>query len=332
MSGLGRSRQVALAAAVGCTVDACAAISGLDQLRIDCGSGLCDDGSIGASSSDAGDIDGNAQRFVDAPPGSSGEIATDGGYDEVSSDAPAVIGEGGGDTSANADVGDESVSSVDGAGECGASPNDPDHCGRCDVRCGPCGGVRACLNGICAGGTVYFYEPFSDNAQGWSLDPSWSIAPECSSPPPPMMGFPDPTLDHTPTAGDGGVAGAYVCGNTPARQTSAFRYATSPPIDVSAAQTLKLTFYRWLNTDRSAWMVSAVDVFDGSAWQGVFSNTTNPTTLVTDSTWGKLEYDVTAYKNGAFRVRFGYAVLRPDAYAMSSWNVDDVTLSSASCP
>ena len=53
--------------------------------------------------------------------------------------------------------------------------------------------------------------------------------------------------------------------------------------------------------------------------------------MVTDSVWGKIEYDVTAYKNSAFRVRFGYSI-GAGAYVMSSWNVDDVTPSTTSCP
>jgi hypothetical protein len=31
-------------------------------------------------------------------------------------------------------------------------------------------------------------------------------------------------------------------------------------------------------------------------------------------------------------VRFGYEVLGTKAYAMSCWNVDDITVSSAACP
>jgi hypothetical protein len=329
-------RRVVLGAAVGCAVAACAAISGLDRLRVDCSSGLCDDGSTaGTSTNDSGDGEGGGVSFTDAYEESSAETVADGDSDggasgETFSDAPSTLGEG--PMGMTGDGSGEGASSIDGAGECAASPSDPDHCGRCDVRCGACGGARVCLNGACAGGTVYFYEPFSDNAQGWTLDPSWSIAPECSSPPAPMMGFPDPTLDHTSSAGDGGVVGAYVCGNTLAGQTSPFRYATSPAIDVSAAPALKLTFYRWLNTDRPAWMLSTVDVFDGSVWQPVYTNANGSSTLATDSAWGKFEYDVTAFKNSVFRVRFGYAVLRVDAYAMSSWNVDDVTVSSGSCP
>jgi hypothetical protein len=98
---------------------------------------------------------------------------------------------------------------------------------------------------------------------------------------------------------------------------------------VSAASTVKLTFYRWLNSDGSTWMTSKVDVFDGNAWVNVYSN---PSAIVADGAWTKLEYDVTAHKNAAFRVRFGYAVVSTGAYVMSLWNVDDVTLSQSSCP
>jgi hypothetical protein len=130
--------------------------------------------------------------------------------------------------------------------------------------------------------------------------------------------------------GEGGVIGAYVCGNNPRGQLSAPRYATSPPVEVSAAPTLKLTFYRWLNTDEPAYMASTVDVFDGATWRNVYTNP--PSALVTDAAWTKVEYDVTAYRNAAFQVRFGYASTSTKVYAVSPWNVDDVTLSAGSCP
>jgi hypothetical protein len=123
-----------------------------------------------------------------------------------------------------------------------------------------------------------------------------------------------------------------VCGNNPTGSTSPFTYATSPSVDVSTAPALILTFYRWLNTDSAGWMTSTVDVFDGSSWVNLYSNPTGSAGIVTDSAWMKVSYDVTAHKNAAFRVRFGYAIVDAGVYAMSCWNVDDVMLSSVACP
>jgi len=179
-------------------------------------------------------------------------------------------------------------------------------------------------------GTVYLLENFSGAAPGWTFDATWAVATTCATPPAPQKGHPDPTVDHT-TGAAGGVAGAYVCGNNPTGITSPFAYATSPAVDVSAAPTVILTFYRWLNTDSAGWMTSTVDVFDGSTWVNVYSNPTGSAGIVTDSAWTKVTFDVTAHKNAAFRVRFGYSILDGGVYAMSCWNVDDVMLSSVAC-
>jgi hypothetical protein len=176
-------------------------------------------------------------------------------------------------------------------------------------------------------GTVYFQEHFDDNSQGWNLGTSWGIEPTCANPPTPTKGNPDPTVDHT-TGTAGGVAGAYPCGNNPKQVVSAL-YATSPAVDVSSAPALFLTFYRWLNSDESTYMTSTVDVWSGSAWVNLYSN---PASVVTDAAWTLQSFDVTAYKNAAFKVRFGYSILTTGVYQMSCWNVDDVVLSTVACP
>jgi hypothetical protein len=213
------------------------------------------------------------------------------------------------DSKSDADADSGPVSDADSAPDADAGPANAD------------AGDGAC-------GTVYLFENFDGTAPGWTLDATWAVALTCASPPAPQKGHPDPTVDHT-TGGAGGVVGAYVCGNNPTGITSPFAYATSPAVDVSTAPSVTLTFYRWLNTDRAGWMTSTVDVFDGSTWVNVYSNPTG--SVVTDSAWTKVTYDVTAHKNAAFRVRFGYSVLDAGVYAMSCWNVDDVMVSSVAC-
>ena len=228
-------------------------------------------------------------------------------------------------TAADATSGDEGESEGADAGvdaDAGASA-DAD----ADVDAGSI--VDAASDSPC--GTVYLSESFDGDGGGWSLDDTWSVAPTCAAPPAPQKGNPDPTVDHT-TGASGGVAGAYVCGNNPSGTTSAFRYATSPAVDTSSASTLKLRFYRWLNTDADGWMTSTVDVYDGSAWVNVYTNPSGAGNIVADAAWTLVEYDVTAQKNAAFRVRFGYEVTDSGVYSMSCWNVDDVMVSTAACP
>jgi hypothetical protein len=183
--------------------------------------------------------------------------------------------------------------------------------------------------GVCEGPTVYFYEPFADNGAGWMLGTEWQIGPAAMSAAT-THGFPDPDADHTPTD-DNGIAGV-VIGGTTATSVHAPYYLTSPAVDTSGASTVMLTFWRWLNSDSGDWMRSTVDVWDGTGWVNLYTNAGGSRVWVTDDAWTKIEYDVSAYKNAAFRVRFGVAIVQNFALTFSSWNVDDVVLSSQSCP
>jgi hypothetical protein len=318
----GTSRLV-VAAIAGSTLVACAAVTGLDQITEDgCAPSGCPDGAI------TPDVGGGNERWEGAAAGETG--GDSGGRDSGAGDAGGRdVGE---DRDVPADAVPEAVaeSSAEAGGDANADANPS------DGEAGPVDAVSDAQPISDSGpdspcGTVYLHETFDGNSQGWTLDSTWSIAPTCANPPAPQKGYPDPTVDHT-TSAAGGVAAAYACGNNPPGATSPARYATSRAVDVSAAASLKLAFYRWLNSDAQGWMTSTVDVFDGSAWVNVYTNPAGSGNIVADSAWTRVEYDVTAYKNTAFRVRFGYAVTATGVYAMSCWNVDDLTLSTASCP
>jgi hypothetical protein len=284
---------------------ACAALSGLDQITESaCAPDCLDDAAANEAAPDTAAEGTTADRSVP----NVAEAAPDTQFAEAS---PADAGAG-----ADTEVDPDAVAVTDTrtetqnevGGESGPSDSGTDACG-----------------------TVYLFENFDGPTPGWTLDATWTVATTCANPPAPQKGYPDPTVDHT-TGAAGGVVGAYVCGNNPTGQTSPFVYATSPAVDVSAAPSVILTFYRWLNTDETAWMTSTVDVFDGSAWVNVYTNPSGSAGRVTDSAWTKVTYDVTAHKNAALQVRFGYEVVDSGVYAMSCWNVDDVMLSSAACP
>src|SRR5579883_1808188 len=232
------------------TLGACAEIAGLDELhKNDCALGCPDDASPDAPAPLDAMNDGAAR---DAATADTGPDAAD---DAAAWDAATR------DASVDADAGAPDASVDTGTD----APHEADTGSAC---------------------TVYLSEPFSNNAHGWTLDSSWGIAATCASPPAPQKGNPDPTADHTQNAQhDEGVLGAYVCGNTP-RQTSAYLYATSPAVDVSAAPSLRLTFYRWLNTDSATYMTSTVDVYDGASWVNLYTNPGGAGNLVTDNAWG----------------------------------------------
>jgi hypothetical protein len=183
-------------------------------------------------------------------------------------------------------------------------------------------GTLQCVNGslVCQPGpTIYFWETFANNAQGWTLDPDWQIAPA-------VAGCSDPMFDTTPTL-DNGIAGVIIGGCGPV--SSSWQYLTSPPFDTSSAPSVLLSFKRLLNGDYAPNMIHAIEVFDGAAWSLVWES--GPPPMIHDLDWTSHVYDISAYKNAQMQVRFG-AVALPQAFPLSSWNLDDVYVADAPCP
>jgi hypothetical protein len=106
---------------------------------------------------------------------------------------------------------------------------------------------------------------------------------------------------------------------------------TSPPIDTTAAAPpLRLTFWRWLNSDYPGFMTSIVEVFDGTTWHAVYQST--PGLAVFDNAWQFQAFDISAYSNANLQVRFGHTVTSGGVFTVSGWNVDELRLSDGTCP
>jgi hypothetical protein len=164
-----------------------------------------------------------------------------------------------------------------------------------------------------------FSDGFANNAAGWSLGAEWQIKSAAASGGH-WYGFGDPATDATPT-GDNGVAGVVVGGNT-TTALHGYRYLTSPIINTGASQNpVTLSFKRWLNSDYPPYMTNRVEVWNGASWVVIW---TSAFPGPTDSGWTTQTFDVSAYKNAAFRVRFGHTVGSGGVYLVSSWNIDDV--------
>lgn len=193
-----------------------------------------------------------------------------------------------------------------------------------------------CSAGTCSGtsvggGTIYWSEDFSDNSAGWTLGTEWQIGSATASDGTEEGGtFPDPDLDHTATA-DNGVAGV-VIGGHPTKVNHGLYYLTSPVVDTSTIPgPLYVSFWRWLGSDYPPYMTDDIEVFDGTTWVTVWSNDTFDTTIA-DSAWNQQGYDIAAYKNPLFQVRFGFEIGDASGvYTVGSWNIDDVVLSSSPC-
>jgi uncharacterized delta-60 repeat protein len=167
-----------------------------------------------------------------------------------------------------------------------------------------------------------YMAPFQDNFsidKNWAYDTEWQRKPAAASSGQ-TAGYPDPATDHT-GLGDNFVAGTVIGGNMSTAANHPYYYLMSPYIDSSLLSKLELRFWRYLNTDYPGYIPCTVDVYNGTSWINIY---TNPATIQ-DNAWNEQVYDVTAYKNSKFRVRFGHSVVNAaGAWIMSGWNVDDV--------
>jgi len=220
------------------------------------------------------------------------------------------------------------VGSCDASGACVASPtNDAGPCEDGD----PCTTGETCSAGLCAGGVlnnyaVYFTEPFTSDMTGWTLGPEWQIGPAaasaCSN-----KGSPDPASDSTPTA-DNGVAGVAI-GGCPQKGIHGLYYLESPAIDADVQGSVWLDFQRWLNSDFKPYMRNTIEAWDGTEWVLVWQSGGPP--AISDAGWTRVTHDLTAYKNGALKVRFGFEVQNTQGFTVSGWNIDDVVIANNIC-
>lgn len=182
---------------------------------------------------------------------------------------------------------------------------------------------------------AYFEDSFANNSKGWTLSGKWAIGSATASILPTYAVTPpfgaDPSLDHTNTA-DNGIAGVAIGGDIGPALLESLTYMTSPVINLSNAQgTVYLEFWRVLNSDYPNYADSTIDVWNGSSWVTIFSVPSNGP-HVAETMWTKVSYDVTAYKNAAFQVRFGHSVTGAAAYTVGSWNIDDLRVAPTLCP
>jgi hypothetical protein len=174
-------------------------------------------------------------------------------------------------------------------------------------------------------GDVYFNEDFSDNSAGWTVGTEWQIGAAAVST---CNGSPDPGTDNTVSA-DNGVAGV-VLGGCATIALHPYYYITSPVFDASAAPSLNLAFYRWLNSDYTPYMSNSVEVFDGAVWQSIWTSGASPG--IGETSWNLMTYNISAYANASMQIRFGVAVGSSGAFSTSSWNLDDVVVSTNLIP
>lgn len=164
-----------------------------------------------------------------------------------------------------------------------------------------------------------FFDNFSNgNVKGWTLDATWQIGSAVPSVFSSCGATGDPATDADGTLG-GGLAGVVIGGLAGTAPHPAYSL-TSPPIWLAPGTQATLSFSRWLQSDYLPFMSSSIDVYDGSNWISIFQNAN---ACIVDTSWQSISYDVSAYANPAFRVRFSYAA-SSNAYNMPSWSIDNV--------
>ena len=204
-----------------------------------------------------------------------------------------------------------------------------------------CSTGDTCHSGVCSGtppGTtkVYFEDSFAGNAQGWTLEGPWGIAPASTD----HSRSCKPPTDHTngadqsyATTSIGGLDGEFA---------HDFVYMTSKAVDTSSATSLVLVFSVMPGLPFPALARGVAEVFDGKNWVNVWENLPgfdpngyggetsclDPVTFA--PVWTTVKVDVAAYKNAGMRVRFGTKYALPAR--SDGLSIDDVALASAACP
>ena len=161
------------------------------------------------------------------------------------------------------------------------------------------------------------YSANMDTDPGWTLDGSqweWGVPTgEGGSP----FSYPDPVSGFTgPNVVGYNLAGDY------AKRMSSTEWAMTPAIDCIDTNAVKLFFYRWLNVDSSDKDQAPIEISnDGGNWSQLWINSSR----VTDSSWQKQEFDISAYAAGqpVVYIRWGIGPTNTNK-EYSGWNIDDV--------
>ena len=102
-------------------------------------------------------------------------------------------------------------------------------------------------------------------------------------------------------------------------------HLTSTAIDCTGLSTVSLAFWRWLGVERSMYDHAYVRVSNnGTTWTTIWQN---PDEDVTDSTWIRQEFDISAIADNQPTVYLRWTMGTTDsAWTYCGWNIDDVEI------
>ncbi len=181
------------------------------------------------------------------------------------------------------------------------------------------------------GWTVYFEENL-DADPGWQIDngrfsaaQGWSFG-QPTGQAQDTYGGPDPTSGHT---GDL-VYGVNLDGDAPASVLDNELTLTTPSIDLSAATSVQLSFWRWLGVERDLYDNARIRLsVDGGPWTLLWENGDE---TIDESAWSHQTFDLAAAAGSAdVRIQWTYG-LADSAWQYCGWNIDDIRIEgSAPC-
>ena len=163
------------------------------------------------------------------------------------------------------------------------------------------------------------YSANMDTDPGWTLDGSqWQWGQPIGSGGTPFS-YPDPVSGFTGQ----NVIGYNLSGQY-ANKMSSTEWATTPAIDCTNTNIVKLAFYRWLNVDSASNDQAPIEISNNSSnWTQLWINSS----AVTDSSWQKQEFDISTYaaNQPTVYIRWGMGPTSRNK-SFTGWNIDDVSV------
>lgn len=106
-------------------------------------------------------------------------------------------------------------------------------------------------------------------------------------------------------------------------------HLTTPALDCSEANTVSLSFMRWLGVEDPEYDHAYVRISaDGVIWDTIWENASE----ITDNNWRKLTYDITPYAANQSQIYLRWTMGVTDgSWQYCGWNIDDVRVSTVVC-
>jgi len=160
------------------------------------------------------------------------------------------------------------------------------------------------------------YYASMDTNPGWTLDTSWAYGVPTGAGQD-GYGGPDPTSGQNGT----NVIGYRLDGDYEP-DIAATRWATTPAINCTGRQNVKLSFQRWLGVEGSYDHAYVEASNNGTTWTQVWAS---PSSTVNDNAWTYCEYDVSAVADGQATVYIRWGLGTTDyGWNWCGWNLDEV--------